>query len=288
MATPESDRRARLVIERVLHRLPTREANGNPVLIINNYVQDHYYISRMTSESYQLQLDVSSEATRRPTVVLDHASITEFIAGLSSFTYVYLKVNANDDVLTIFPISSYGYSPWEPYSHYLRPTPANPLTNFIDRRTRTVPTYRITNYQDPTTLERVRNPKEALFIQENVRNGLIHGLYDPQSPYTWFQVQGQTTSPMTRRPVSKPFMRLPNYLARNTVNAGVQTNMATSQTNGTVGSVTAQPKPTVGGRVQLQFLAYRKARNEADLAAYRKARSDPDLADYWKARSGEK
>jgi hypothetical protein len=86
------------------------------------------------------------------------------------------------------------------------------LNGFLNRRSQNTPMYRIADYTDPTTFERVKNLTKALFIQENVRDGSIHGLYDPESLYAWSEEQKKMTSPVTRRPVTKPFLRLPTYL----------------------------------------------------------------------------
>jgi hypothetical protein len=91
------------------------------------------------------------------------------------------------------------------------------LQNFLNRRSENTPngigsTYRIDDFVSPIYIEEVRNRSRALYIQENVTDGLIHGLYNPEELHQWFGIQGKTTSPHTRKEVRLPFRRLPRYL----------------------------------------------------------------------------
>jgi hypothetical protein len=94
----------------------------------------------------------------------------------------------------------------------------------MNRRTQRAPKYTINHYENPISAEPVRDLRKALFIQVNVRNGKIHGLYDPENLYQWFDVHEKTVSPLTKRQVTLPFLHLPEYLQRGTQNASSQTN----------------------------------------------------------------
>ncbi|GAQ91402.1 hypothetical protein KFL_007780090 [Klebsormidium nitens] len=85
---------------------------------------------------------------------------------------------------------------------------------FIDTRTWNVPTYTIEAdaFFDPIAYDEVRDRSQAYFIQENVRDGRIHRVYEPESLYRWFGEGGRVKSPMTDRVVRLPFLRLPEYL----------------------------------------------------------------------------
>jgi hypothetical protein len=92
------------------------------------------------------------------------------------------------------------------------PTEAELVRRFTNRRSEDTITYKIDDYINPISTEAVRDRRRALFIQENVRDGMIHGLYDPEDLYRWFEVHGKTRSPRTRNPVRLPLRRLPAYL----------------------------------------------------------------------------
>lgn len=218
MPAREHDPKARRVIERVIDHLPIRTPNAQVEITIFAEPIDICWVTRISPGSYEIFI------SGHQILVMDRASISTWMNELIEIKEIKLRVtdDANgrrDNVI----FESFALRSAIPSSR------ESLVNDFINRRTQTAPAYRIRNYTDPTTLERVRNLRKALFIQENVRNGLIHGLYDPESLYAWSREQGQTTSPMTRRPVTQPFLRLPEYLLRDMKNAGVQTNRATAQ-----------------------------------------------------------
>jgi hypothetical protein len=87
-----------------------------------------------------------------------------------------------------------------------------PLQRFLNQRSKNTPMYRIDDYVNPISGKEVRNRNRALYIQENVRDGVIHGLYDPEDLHRWFGVQDKTTSPLTQKTVRLTLCRLPRYL----------------------------------------------------------------------------
>ena len=55
------------------------------------------------------------------------------------------------------------------------------------------------------------NAKTALYIVSNVKNGKIHGVYDPESLYEWMHVQGHKNSPLTRAQITR-IRRVPKHI----------------------------------------------------------------------------
>ena len=248
MTTPESDQRARAIIEWHVDRLPVAMSGDPSIYIKTNPPSTYVTVSVTPGRLYRV--DKQTDGSRE-TRTMERESITQLIAGLPNILAVTIFVDAGE-LFYLFNIRQenrpniYRLAKWNSYSQYLLPGPApprpvpkaavphqpplevrNPLDEFVNRRTQNVPTYRVQSYIDPTTFEPVTNLKKALFIQENVRNGVIYDLYNPQSLYDWFRVQGKTTSPTSRRQVTKPFLRLPNYLTRNVAHVGTQTSRAT-------------------------------------------------------------